>query len=57
MLNGDISGRDRELSGFVSASGFLCTSFGSSSGVLRELPKVSERIPEGFPKELRSNPE
>ena len=32
--------------GFVSASGFLCTFFGSSSGAPEGFPKVSRRIPE-----------
>jgi hypothetical protein len=36
--------------GSAAASEFLREFFGVSSGVLRELPKVSERIPEGFPK-------
>jgi hypothetical protein len=34
----------------VAASGFLRDFFAHPSGVLRELPKVSQRIPEGFPK-------
>jgi hypothetical protein len=39
-----------KAAGFVSASGFLRDFFVGSSGILRELPKDSERIPEGFPK-------
>jgi hypothetical protein len=35
---------------FVAPSGFLRGFFTHPSGVLRELPKDSGRIPEGFPK-------
>ena len=40
----------REGDFFVSASGWLRSFFIGSSGVLRELPKDSRRISEGFPK-------
>jgi hypothetical protein len=41
---------NRKVTVFVLASGFLRTCFRDSSGVLREIPKVSERNPEEIPK-------
>jgi hypothetical protein len=46
QLYQDETGRDSVRGAFGIPSGFLYT----SSGVLRELPKDSGRIPEGFPK-------
>jgi hypothetical protein len=46
-----------EVSGFVTARGFLCTSFGSSSGAPEGFPKVSRRIPEELLNLTIINPE